>query len=64
MYLHAKFRDDRFYRNGDLNSYINSYMDTLEKTKLTASIRRIGRLLGSGIPIYNSEVPDTACRKM
>ena len=46
MYLHAKFRDDRFYRNGDLNSYINSYMDTLEKTKLTASIRRIGRLLG------------------
>ena len=35
-------------------------MDTLEKAKLTASIRHIARFLKSGIPIYNSEVPDTS----
>ena len=33
-------------------------MDTLEKAKLTASMRHIARLLKSGIPIYNSTVPD------
>ena len=38
-------------------------MDTLEKVKLTASIRHIGRFLKSRIPTYNSEVPDTAGRK-
>ena len=37
-------------------------MDTLEKTELTASIRHIAIFLKSGIPIYNSEVPDTAGR--
>ena len=36
---------------------------TLEKAELTASIRRITRFLKSGIPIYNSEVPDTVGRK-
>ena len=41
------------YKNGDINSYINSYMDTLEKAELTASIQHIVRFLKSGIPIYN-----------
>ena len=41
MYLLAKFGGHRSYRNGDINSYINSYMDTLEKNDLTVSIRHI-----------------------
>ena len=57
MYLLTKFGDHRSYRNGDINSYINSYMDTLEKVELTASIGHIAIFLKSGIPIYNSEVP-------
>ena len=57
MYLLTKFGDHKSYRNGDINSYINSYMDTLEKVELTASIRHIAIFLKSEIPIYNSEVP-------
>ena len=38
-------------------------MDTLEKAELNASIRHIARFLKSGIPIYKSEVTDTAGRK-
>ena len=38
-------------------------MGTLEKAELTASIRHIVRFLKSGIPIYNSEVPDATGRK-
>ena len=38
-------------------------MDILEKAELTASILYIARFLKSGIPIYNSEVPDKAGRK-
>ena len=57
MYLLAKSGGHRCYRNGDINSYINSYMDILGKAELTASIRHIARFLKSGIPIYNSEVP-------
>ena len=64
MYLLAKFGDHRSYGNGDINSYIKSYIDTWEKAELTASIRQIARFLKSGIPIYNSEVPDTAGRKI
>ena len=63
MYLLAKFGGQSSYRNGDINSYIIFYIDTLEKAELTASIRHIVILLKSGIPIYNSEVPDTAGRK-
>ena len=48
--------------NGDINFYIKSYMDSLEQAGPTASIRHIGRFLKSGIPIFNSEVPDTADR--
>ena len=38
-------------------------MDTLEKAKITVSIRYIAIFLKSGIPIYNSEVLDTTGRK-
>ena len=38
MYLFVKFCGQRFYRKGDINSYINSYKDNLEKAELTASI--------------------------
>ena len=38
-------------------------MDTLEKAEHIASFRHIARFLKSGIPIYNSEVPDKADRK-
>ena len=44
-------------------SYINSYMDNLEKAKLTASIRQIVIFLKSGIPIFNVKVPDKAGKK-
>ena len=39
-------------------------MHILEKGELTASIHHIARFLKSGIPIYSSEVPDTAGRKL
>ena len=35
MCLLAKFCDHRSYRNEDINSFINSYMDTLEKAEHT-----------------------------
>ena len=38
-------------------------MDTLEKAEFTTSICHNARFLESGIPIYNSEVPNTAGRK-
>ena len=60
MYLLAKFGDHRSHRNGDINSYIKSYMDNLETAKLTASIRHIGTFLKPGILIYNSDISDTA----
>ena len=59
MYLLAKFGDRRSYRNGDINSYII----TLEKAELTASIRCVAKFSKQGIPIYNSEVQDTAVEK-
>ena len=51
------------HRNENINSYINSYMDTLEKAKLTAWIHHIPRFFKSGILILNSDVPDKAGRK-
>ena len=39
-------------------------MDILEKAELTASFHYIARFLKSRIPFYNSEVSDTAGRKM
>ena len=63
MHFLVKFGDHKSHGIGDINSYINSYMDFLEKAELTASISHIGRFLKSGIPNYNSQVPDTAGRK-
>ena len=51
MHLLAKIRGNRSYGNGDINSYINSYMNILEKAKLTASIRHVERFSKSGLPI-------------
>ena len=39
-------------------------MNTLEKAELTASVRHFERISKSGIVNYNSEVQDTAGRKM
>ena len=63
MYLLAKFGSYRYYGNGDINSYISSYMNTLEKAGLTASVHHIERFSKSEITIYNAEVPGTASRK-
>ena len=38
-------------------------MDTLKKAELAVSIHHIARFLKPGIPIYNSEVPDTDGKK-
>ena len=38
-------------------------MNTLEKAELTTSTRHITILLKSGIPMNNSEVPDSADKK-
>ena len=49
MYLHANFCCSRSYRNGDINSYINSSMDTLEKAVLIALILHTAKFFKSGI---------------
>ena len=56
MYLLAKFGDNRSYRNGDVNSYIKYYMDTLENAELTAIICYAAGFLKSEIPIYSSKL--------
>ena len=61
MYQLAKFGDHRSKGNGD--SYIGSYINTLEKAKLIASVQHIERFSKSGIPIYNFKVLETADRK-
>ena len=38
-------------------------MNTLENAELTSMIRHIARVLKSGIPIYNSKLPDTTGKK-
>ena len=38
-------------------------MDTLEIAELNTSIHHTAKFFKSGIPIYNSEVPDMADRK-
>ena len=63
MYLLAKFGDHAPDKNGDINPYIKSYTDILENAELTTSIHQIAKFLKSGIPIYNSKVPDMAGRK-
>ena len=63
MYLLAKFGSYRLYGNGDINSYISFYINTLENDEFTASVRHIEIFSKSGMPIYNSKVPDTTGRK-
>ena len=63
MYLLAEFGRNRSYGNGDINSYINSYMNTLKKAKINALVQHIEKFSKSGILIYNSKVLDTAGRK-
>ena len=63
MYLLAKFDDRRSYKNGDINSYIKSYKNTLQKAELTASIRHIAIFLKPVKPIYNSDFPDKRRRR-
>ena len=38
-------------------------MDTLEKAELTAYIRLIARFLKSGIPNFNSKLPNSLAEK-
>ena len=53
----AKFGSHRSSGNGDINSYINSYMNISGKVDLSTSFRDIKRFSKSVIPIYNFEVP-------
>ena len=47
----------------EINPYLNSYMNTLEKSELIASIPHIERFVKSGILIHSFEVLDTVRRK-
>ena len=51
MYLLAKFGGHRSHGNGDINSYINSYMITWQEAELTASVHHIERFSKSGVLI-------------
>ena len=53
-YHHVKFSSHKHSDSGN----------TVEKAELAASIGDIARFLKSGTPIYNSEVSDTAGRKI
>ena len=64
MHLLAKFGSHRSFGNGDIISYISSYMNTLKKVALTASVRHFERFSKLGILIYNCKVPDTAGKKI
>ena len=54
MSILAKFGGHRSYGNGEINRYINSYMNNLEKAKLSALICYIERISELGILTYNS----------
>ena len=63
MYLFAKFGTNRSCGNAYFSFYIISYMNTLEKADITDALHDIERFSESGIPIYDSTVPDTPGRK-
>lgn len=63
MCLIAKSSGFRSHGNEDINSYVNSSTNASEKAEPTASTRFIKRFSKSGIPTYNSKVPDTTGRK-
>ena len=60
MYLLAKF-GDQF--GGDTNSYIKSYMDTLEKSELTTSICHIAKFLKIRNTDLQFQSPGYGCEK-
>ena len=51
------------YGNGDMNCYVNFYMNNLKKAEFTTLIRHIERFSNSRIPILNSVFPKTAGKK-
>ena len=53
----AKFGSHRSSGNGDINSYISSYMNISGKVDFSTSFRDIKRFSESVMPIYNFEVP-------
>ena len=59
MYLLAKLGGHSSYGNGDINSYISSYMDALEKAELSTSVRHIERFLNQE---YQFTVPKSWMR--
>ena len=60
MYLVVYFGNGE---NGDIKSYISSYVNILEKAELTTAVIHIDRISKSRIPIYNSKVQTQADRK-
>ena len=64
MCLLAKLGDHRSNGNRDINSYINSYMNTSKKAELTTSIRHVEKFSKLRLPIFNSKVPVTIGRKI
>ena len=57
MYQLDKFDGHRSSGNGDISSYINSYMNISEKAELIVSICHIERFSKSGIPSHNFKCP-------
>ena len=56
MHLLAKFSSHMSYGYGDINPYISSDMNTLEKAQLTTLAHHIERFSKSRILIYNFKV--------
>ena len=60
MYLLINFGGHRKWRYRLLYQFLHDYC---KKAEFTISVRHIGGFSKSGIPIYNSEVSDTAGKK-
>lgn len=63
MFLLARFGSHKFHENGDISSYISSYVDDLAKDEFPALLYHIEIFLKSIIAIDNCKVADTAGRK-
>ena len=63
MYLLAKCSVHRSFGNLDINSYINSYLNTFEKAEVTTSVHLTQRFSKSWMLIYSSVVQDITDRK-
>ena len=64
MYMHAKFGGHMSYGNGDINSYVNCYMNISEKAERPSSIHHIERFSKSRIAIYKFRSPGQSCWKV